>query len=67
MRLMIPMVKRATGDSRFTLLRFETTNYIYGRGWKVSVSLHRKFFYLVRKYRQLRITLLGINVHWRGA
>lgn len=58
--------QRLKGDSRFTLLRFESGRWAYGEGWKVSISLHRKMFYWMRSYRNIRVTLLGLNINWRG-
>lgn len=57
---------RAEGDSRITLLRVESADYIFGRGRKVSLSLHPFLFRWQRQYRELRVTLLGINIHWRS-
>lgn len=67
MRLMLWIGARATGDSRITLFRFESGRWAYREGWKVSVSLHRRLFFWQRQYREIRATLLGLNIHWRGA
>lgn len=64
MRLTFPGI-RGFGDNRFTLLRFETSNYVKGGGWKASVSLHRKLFYWRKEWRELRFTLLGSYIHFR--
>lgn len=55
------------GDSRITLFRYTTDKYMYREGWKISVSLHPKFFYWRREYRAFRLTILGLNVHYRAA
>jgi hypothetical protein len=67
MRLDFFIGPRALGDARITLFRLTSGRWIYGEGWKVSVSLHRKLFYWKRQYKEIRATLLGVNVHWRWA
>lgn len=67
MRLMLGIGKRGDGDSRITLLRFESGRWAYREGWKVSLSLHSRLFMWRRQYREIRATLLGLNIHWRGA
>lgn len=67
MRLMFGIGKRMDGDSRITLLRVESGRWAYREGWKVSLSLHSKLFMWRRQYREIRATLLGLNIHWRGA
>lgn len=67
MRLILGIGKRLEGDSRITLFRFESGRWTYGEGWKISLSLHRRLFLWQRQYREIRITLFGFNIHWRGA
>lgn len=67
MRLILGIGKRAAGDNRITLLRFESRRWAYREGWKISLSLHRRLFMCRRQHRELRATLLGLNIHWRGA
>jgi hypothetical protein len=64
-RLVWGIGKRVVGDSRVTLFRYETSRYIYGGGWKVSISLHPRWFYWQRCYGGFRVTLFGVNLHWR--
>lgn len=66
-RCTLGMCRRIPGDSRITLFRYTTDKYISGDGWKLSVSLHRKLFYWMRGYREFRLTMLGLNVHYRMA
>lgn len=67
-RCMWGIGKRLEGDSRITLFRYETDRYIYGKGWKMSVSLHPRVFYWGRWFRrEFRLTLFGLNVHYRAA
>ena len=67
MRMMFWIGARTTGDSRVTLFRFESGRWEYREGWKISISLHPRLFYWKRQYKQLRATLLGLNIHWRAA
>lgn len=67
MRIMFGIGARIPGDSRITLFRFESGNWEYGEGWKISLSLHKRLLYWKRYYKELRVTFLGLNVHWRAA
>ncbi len=67
MRMMFLVGKRSTGDSRVTLFRFESGRFECRDGWKISISLHPRLFYWQRQSKQLRATLLGLNIHWRAA
>lgn len=58
---------RADGDSRITLFRFESGQWENNEGWKISFSLHPRLFYWRNNYKEIRVTLLGLNVHWRAA
>jgi len=53
------------GAPRFLLVRVESPGWLYGRGWKISLALHRKLFYWCKGYKQLRATLLGLSFYWR--
>lgn len=66
MQFMFWIGARGQQDTRITLFRFETGDYISGQGWKFSISLHPRLFYWRRYYREIRVTLLGLNIHWRG-
>jgi len=67
MRITFPMCWRGPDDRRFTLIRIQTRSYVLGSGWKFSMSFAPYLFPRVRRgYRQLRVTVLGINWHWRG-
>lgn len=59
--------RRIPGDSRITLFRYKSGRFEYGEGWKMSVSLHPKLLYWRRGYKEFRLTVLGINVHYRAA
>lgn len=67
MRTMFWIGARAAGDSRVTLFRFESGRWEHREGWKISISLHPRWFYWQRQYKQIRVTLLGLNIHWRAA
>ena len=67
MRMMFWIGARGNSDSRVTLFRFESGRWEHREGWKVSFSLHPKLFYWKRQYKQIRATLLGLNIHWREA
>jgi hypothetical protein len=56
---------RGKHDQRLTLFRIRTTSYLYGKGWKFSLSLHNRFFYFLKQYREIRLTVLGLNFHLR--
>ena len=52
---------RIPGDTRRHTVRFKCN------GWKFSISLHPYLFYFRREWREFRLTLLGINLHFRRA
>jgi hypothetical protein len=56
---------RNTNDDRILLFRHVSSKYIKGNGWKLSVSLHPYWFYGCREFREFRLTILGLNVHFR--
>ena len=58
--------KRVEGDSRYTLLRFYSGNWTYGEGWKISLSISNRFFYFLKSYKNLYLTICWINIHWVG-
>ena len=66
-RMMFFIGSRSPGDSRVTLFRFESGRWEHREGWKISISLHPRLFYWQRQSKQLRATLLGMNIHWRAA
>jgi hypothetical protein len=53
-------------DSRFGLFRVTTDGYIYGKGSKLSISLHPKLWYWQKLDREFRLTILGINIHFKN-
>jgi hypothetical protein len=59
--------KRLKGDSRYTLVRFESKNYIRGEGRKLSISLHPYVWMFEPGYKAFRLTLLGLNIHYKKA
>jgi len=52
-------MRRSPFDTRFSLFR------LIGNDWKLSVSLHPFFWYWQRSWQQFRLTICGINLHWR--
>lgn len=52
-------------DSRILLFRHVSSKYIKGKGWKLSISLHPYWFYWLREFREFRLTVLGLNIHFR--
>ena len=67
MQMMFWIGARSTGDSRVTLFRFESGRWERREGWKISISLHPRLLYWQRQYKQIRATVLGLNIHWRAA
>jgi hypothetical protein len=53
-------------DGRYTLLRISTDSYVNGCGHKVSISFHNRLFKLDTFYREMFLTLFGLNIHYRG-
>ena len=66
MKTMFWIGPRGKCDRRITLLRVTSDRWMYGEGWKFSISLHRRWFFWQRDHQELRVTLLGLNFHWRG-
>lgn len=57
--------KRLKGDSRFTLLRLESDKYIYGEGRSISFSIHPYLWKFWSAFRDVRITFLFLNIHYK--
>lgn len=75
MKLQIVFKKRMLGDSRFTLIRILFLNTrprepIKSPAYydiKVSFSLHPYLFKFRTGYRDFRLTLLGLNLHYKDS
>lgn len=67
MRVMWNIGKRGKGDTRYTLVRLETNRFIYRQGWSLSISLHPFLWKWHEGYQEFRLTLLGVNIHYRKA
>jgi len=52
-------------NNRFVLCRFQSKKYINGDGWKISFGLHKKVFYWNKQWREFRLTIFGLNIHFR--
>jgi hypothetical protein len=59
--------KRLKGDSRYTLVRFESRDYIRGTGRKLSISLHPYLWYFFKQDRGFYLTIAGLNIHYKKA
>ena len=56
---------RNPDDGRILLFRYVSPEYIRAKGWKFSLSLHPYWFYWRREFREFRLTVLGLNIHFR--
>jgi hypothetical protein len=55
------------GDDRTLLFRVLSNRYGNGNeGWKFSVSLHTKWFYWRKSFREFRATVFGLNIHFKA-
>lgn len=63
MMLILNIGKRM--DRRYTLIRFESKRYIYGDGKALSISIHPYMWRFKKGYREFRLTIAGINIHYR--
>lgn len=59
-------IKYCKGDSRKFSVRFLFQEYPNYGGYKFSISLHPRFWYWRSSYREFRITILGVNIHYRA-
>jgi hypothetical protein len=57
-------------DKRYQLFRFYSRSsdlWMRREGWKLSASLHPRWFYFEKYFSsEFRLTILGINIHFRS-
>ena len=52
------------GDNRYLKFTYISSKFIYSQGFKITISIHNKFFYYKKYYNEFRITLFWINAHF---